>query len=75
MGSYADCVTICPYNGYIAGTNPVVRHVMSLTWILKRMRSDQRAPKHAITQLLHGSSMVHPGRDSSSNFWLKLKQC
>ena len=30
-------VTVYPYNGYIKSTNPVVRHVMSLTCTLKRM--------------------------------------
>ena len=56
MGSYADCVTICPYNGYIAGTNPVVRHVMSLVYTLKQMRANQHVPKHATTQPLHDSN-------------------
>ena len=54
MGSYLDNVTVYPYNGYIAATNPVVRHVMSLTWTLKQMCADQRVPKHAATQPLHG---------------------
>ena len=47
---YWDNVTVYPHNGYIAGTNPVVRRVMSLTWTLKRMRANQHAPKHATTQ-------------------------
>ena len=36
-GSYPTRVTVCPYNGYIGGTNPVVRRVMSLTWTHARM--------------------------------------
>ena len=35
--SYADRVTVYPYNGYITGTNPIVRHAMSLTCALKRI--------------------------------------
>ena len=35
--SYADRVTVYPYNGYIKGTNPIVRHVMSLTCTLKQI--------------------------------------
>ena len=72
-GSYLDNVTVYPYNGHITGTNPIVRHVMSLTCTLRRMCANQRAPKHAATQPLHDSSRVPPGRGSSSNFW--LKQC
>ena len=71
--SYSNNVTVYPYNGHITGTNPTVRHVMSLTCTLRRMRANQRAPKHAATQPLHDSSRVPPGRGSSSNFW--LKQC
>ena len=56
MGSYWDNVTVYPYNRHITGTNPIVRHVMSLTWTLKRMRANQCAPKHAATQPLHGSN-------------------
>ena len=52
--SYPAHVTVCPYNGYITGINPFVRRVMSLTWTLKQMRANQRAPKHALTQPLHG---------------------
>ena len=55
-GSYPAHVTVYPYNGYIAGTNPIVRHVMSLTWTTKRMRANQHTPKHAATQPLHGSN-------------------
>ena len=33
--SYSDRVTVYPYNGYIRSTNLIVRHVMSLTWIVK----------------------------------------
>ena len=54
--SYPDDVTVYPYNGHIAGTNPIVRHVMSLTWTTKRMRANQHTPKHAATQPLHGSN-------------------
>ena len=39
MGSYWDDVTVYPYDGDIGGTNPVVRHVMSLTCTLKRKRN------------------------------------
>ena len=53
---YPARVTVCPYNGYIAGTNLIVRHVMSLTWTTKRMRANQHTPKHAATQPLHGSN-------------------
>ena len=52
MGSYWDDVTVYPYDGDIGGTNPVVRHVMSLTCTLKRMRTNRHAPKHAATQPL-----------------------
>ena len=47
MGSYWDDVTDYPYDGDIGGTNPVVRHVMSLTCTLRRMHANQCAPKHA----------------------------
>ena len=53
---YPAHVTVYPYNEYIRGTNPVVRHVISLTGTLKRMRANQRVPKHAATQPLHGST-------------------
>ena len=56
-GSYRAHVTVYPYNGYIKSTNPIVRCVMSLTWTMKRMRANQRTPKHAATQPLHGSNM------------------
>ena len=55
-GSYPDNVTVYPYNGYIRGTNPVTRHVMSLTCTPARMPANQHAPKHAATQPLHGSN-------------------
>ena len=55
-GSYPAHVTVYPYNGYIKSTNPIVRHVMSLTWTMKRMRANWHAPKHAATQPLHGSN-------------------
>ena len=48
-GSYPAHVTVYPYNGYIKSTNPIVRHVISLTWTMKRMRANQRTPKHAVT--------------------------
>ena len=35
--SYSDRVTVYPYNGYIRSTNPIVRHVMSLTCTLARI--------------------------------------
>ena len=53
---YPAHVTVYPYNEYISGTNPVVRHVISLTGTLKRMRANQRVPKHSATQPLHGST-------------------
>ena len=49
---YPAHVTVYPYNGYIRSTNPITRHVMSLTWTLKRMRANQRTPNHAATQPL-----------------------
>ena len=55
-GSYPDNVTVHPYNGYIRGTNPITRHVMSLTCTPTRMRANQHVPKHAATQPLHGSN-------------------
>ena len=58
--SYPTRVTVYPYNGYIRGTNPIVRHVTSLTCTLKRMRANQRAPKHVTTQPLHGSNTRAP---------------
>ena len=50
-GSYPPHVTVYPYNGYITGTNPVVRHVMSLTCALARMHANQHTTEHATTQL------------------------
>ena len=61
--SYSDRVTVYPYNGYIRSTNPIVRHVTSLTWTLKRMRANSHAPKHAATQPLHGSNMSSRARN------------
>ena len=55
-GSYPTRVTVYPYNGCIRGTNPVVRHVMSLTCTLNGMLPHQSAQKHAATQPLHGSN-------------------
>ena len=53
---YPGNVTVYPYNRYIRGTNPIVRHVMSLTCTPARMPANQHAPKHAATQPLHGSN-------------------
>ena len=55
-GPYPAQVTVYPYSEYIGGTNPVVRHVMSLSCTLKRMRANQRPQKHAATQPLHDSN-------------------
>ena len=55
-GSYPAHVTVYPYNGYIRDTNPIVRHVMSLTCTPTRMRANQHVPKHAATQPLHDSN-------------------
>ena len=38
--SYLAHVTVYPYNRYIRSTNPIVRHVMSLTWTVKRMSAN-----------------------------------
>ena len=54
--SYWDNVTVYPYNRHIGSTNPIVRHVMSLTCTLKHMRANQHAPKHPATQPLHDSN-------------------
>ena len=48
--SYPDHVTVYPYNGYIRGTNPIVRHDMSLTCTLNWILADQRSQKHAQTR-------------------------
>ena len=58
--SYWTHVTVCPYNRHIGGTNPIVRHVMSLTCTLKRMRANTHAPKHAASQPLHDSNTRAP---------------
>ena len=50
MAPYPNNVTVYPYNGYIGGTNPIVRQVMSLTCNLKWMHTNQRALKHPKTQ-------------------------
>ena len=55
-GTYPTHVTVYPYKGYIGSTNPIVRHVMSLTCTPKRMRANPHAPKHPATQPLHGSN-------------------
>ena len=54
--SYQDNVTVYPYNGYIQSTNPIVRHVTSLTRTLKQILVNYGAQKHAKTQPLHGSN-------------------
>ena len=54
---YWYSVTVYPYNGYITSTNPIVRHVMSLTWTIKWMCANQHPPKYAATQSLHCSNM------------------
>ena len=48
-GSYSANVTVYPNNGHLKSTNPIVRCAMSLTWTMKRMRANQRTPKHAVT--------------------------
>ena len=58
-GSYPTRVTVYPYDGHIRGTNPVVRHVMSLVYTLKQMRANQHVPKHATTRPLHGYYFYH----------------
>ena len=60
MGCYWDNVTVYPYNGHIRSTNPITRHVMSLTWTPKRTRANQHAPKHPATQPLRGSNTRAP---------------
>ena len=59
-GPYPAQVTVYPYNRHIKSTNPIVRHVTSLTCTLKRMRANQRTPKHVTTQPLHGSNTRAP---------------
>ena len=70
MSSYLDNVTVNRYNGHITGTNPIVRHVISLTCTLKWMHANQNATKHATTQSLklQGSRRMHPDRDSSVEY-------
>ena len=46
---YPGNVTVYPYNRYIRGTNPITRHVKSLTCTLNRMRANQHAPNLATT--------------------------
>ena len=52
VGPYSNNVTVYPYNACIAGTNPIVRRVMSLTWAQGRVHANQHAPQHAGTQPL-----------------------
>ena len=54
--SYRDNVTVYPYSGYITSTNPIVRHVTSLTRTLKQILVNYGAQKHAKTQPLHDSN-------------------
>ena len=58
--SYPTRVTVYPYNGYMKRTNPITRHVTSLTCTPTRMRANQHAPKHAATQPLHDSNARAP---------------
>ena len=76
MGSYWDNVTVYPYNGHIKSTNPIVRHVMSLTCTLKQMRANQRTPKHATIQPLHDSNTRAraPNRDSDHSYYVELQR-
>ena len=67
-GSYPTRVTVYPYDGHIRGTNPVVRHVMSLTWTPKRMPANQHAPKHAATQPLHDSNTRAPATNLVASY-------
>ena len=46
-GCYPARVTVYPYSGYVKRTNPITRHAMSLTWTLKRMRSNQHNISHS----------------------------
>ena len=57
---YTAQVTVYPYNGYMKRTNPITRHVMSLTCTLNRKHANQHAPKHAATQPLHDSNTRAP---------------
>ena len=54
--SYCAQVTVNPYNGPIAGTNPVVRHFSSLTWLTGHVRVQQHKPKHATKYCRTGST-------------------
>ena len=66
--SYPTRVTVCPHDGYTRSTNLVMRHVMSLTWTLKRMRANQRAQKHAATQpLFNGPNPQHQMPDVTAD--------
>ena len=63
---YLDNVTVDPYNRHIRSANPIMRHVMSLTWILKRICAKQHASKHAVTQPLHLHGIPYPIPDPRS---------
>ena len=54
--SYPTHVTVYPYNKCITGTNPITRHVMSLTCTLTQICANQHAQKHATTQPLRDSN-------------------
>ena len=43
-GSYSDHVTVYPYNGYIRSTNPIMRKLESLQWVLIMMCATQLNP-------------------------------
>ena len=58
---YPGNVTVYPYNRYIRGTNPIVRHVMSLTCTPAPVPANPHAHKHAATQSLHHPGRVHTG--------------
>ena len=66
--SYPTHVTVYPYNKCITGTNPIVRHVMSLTCTLIRMRASQHHTKRAITQPLHGSTTCAPATNLVASY-------
>ena len=67
-GSYWDNVTVYPYNGHIKSTNPIVRHVMSLTCTLMQMHTNQYTLKRAITQPLHGSTTCAPATNLVASY-------
>ena len=68
-GSYSDRVTVYPYNGYIRSTNPIVRHVMSLTWTVERMLANSHTLYHAATQPLHGLGVAKSHILLNGQYW------